>query len=79
MVVEILGEHMAPCMEIDVAIRTHEIPHEWPSETLAASEAMPLQVAEADKTGRVDLRQLPYVTIDGEDARDFDDAVYACS
>ena len=73
---EILGEHMAPGMEIDVAIRTHEIPHEWPSEASHEAAQLAPEVTEADKQDRIDLRELPFVTIDGEDARDFDDAVY---
>jgi ribonuclease R len=75
-VAEILGEHMAPGMEIDVAIRNHGIPHEWPEDTLAEAKLLAPEVAELDKADRVDLRNLPFVTIDGEDARDFDDAVY---
>jgi len=75
-VAEILGEHMAPGMEIDVAIRTHEIPHEWPQETSHEASLLAPEVAEEDKLDRIDLRELPFVTIDGEDARDFDDAVY---
>jgi ribonuclease R len=75
-VAEILGEHMAPGMEIDVAIRTHEIPHQWPVETTREADLLAPEVAEADKYDRIDLRELPFVTIDGEDARDFDDAVY---
>jgi len=75
-VVEILGDHMAPGMEIDVAIRTYGIPFEWPKALeLAVSELKP-QVSKADKAQRIDIRDLPLVTIDGEDARDFDDAVY---
>jgi len=75
-VVEILGDHMAPGMEIDVAIRTYGIPFEWPKALdLAVSELKP-EVNEADKVQRIDIRHLPLVTIDGEDARDFDDAVY---
>ena len=75
-VAEILGEHMAPGMEIDVAIRTHEIPHEWPSQTVEEAALLSSEVAEEDKLDRIDLREMPFVTIDGEDARDFDDAVY---
>ena len=75
-VLEILGEHMAPGMEIDVAIRSHGIPHMWPSDVQAEANELPAEVDDADKHDRVDLRQLPFVTIDGEDARDFDDAVY---
>ncbi|AWN17668.1 3'-to-5' exoribonuclease RNase R [Salinisphaera sp. LB1] len=76
-VVEVLGDRMAPGMEIDIAIRSHGIPHEWPPEALEQARACGDQVAEADKKGRVDLRDQPFVTIDGADARDFDDAVYA--
>jgi ribonuclease R len=76
-VVEVLGDRMAPGMEIDIAIRSHSIPHEWPREVLEQAQACGGAVAEADKEGRRDLRDLPLVTIDGADARDFDDAVYA--
>lgn len=75
-VMDVLGDHLAPGMEIDVAIRAHGIPNLWPSDVQAQAATLPDQVAETDKSGRVDLRQLPFVTIDGEDARDFDDAVY---
>ena len=73
---EVLGDHMAPGMEIDVAIRAHDIPHVWPAEVEQVAAKLSAEVAEEDKTGRIDLRALPLVTIDGEDARDFDDAVY---
>lgn len=75
-VIEILGEHMAPGMEIDVAIRNHDLPNEWPAEVLKEAEKYEPKVTEQDLKGRLDLRQLPFVTIDGEDAKDFDDAVY---
>ncbi|WP_051560078.1 ribonuclease R [Marinobacterium jannaschii] len=75
-VVELLGDAMAPGMEIDVAIRSHDIPHRWPDGVVRSAEEMGHEVAEADKQHRADLRHLPFVTIDGEDARDFDDAVY---
>ena len=75
-VVEILGEHMAPGMEIDVAIRSHGLPLVWTGETEAEIARLSDQVTEADKQGREDIRHLPLVTIDGEDARDFDDAVF---
>ncbi len=75
-VVDVLGDHMAPGMEIDVAIRTHNIPHEWPEAVEREAQALAAEPAEEDKQYRVDLRKLPFVTIDGEDARDFDDAVY---
>ena len=75
-IVEVLGDHMAPGMEIDVAIRAHDIPHEWPAAVTQEAERLPAVVDDADKKNRIDLRDLPFVTIDGEDARDFDDAVY---
>lgn len=75
-ITEVLGDEMAPGMEIDVAIRQHGIPHEFPQEVLDQIASMSDQVEEADKRDRIDLRHLPFVTIDGEDARDFDDAVF---
>lgn len=75
-VVQILGEHMAPGMETEVAILAHGIPYEWPEDVLDELKQIPAAVSETDIVGRVDLRHLPFVTIDGEDARDFDDAVY---
>lgn len=75
-VVEVLGEHMAPGMEIDVAIRAHNIPHVWPEEAEKEAQALSAEPVEEDKLYRVDLRKMAFVTIDGEDARDFDDAVY---
>ncbi len=75
-IVDILGDHMAPGMEIDVAIRAHSIPHEWPDALVREAQALAAEPLEEDKLHRVDLRKLPFVTIDGEDARDFDDAVY---
>ncbi len=76
-VVEILGEHMAPGMEIDIAIRAHELPHRWPEAVEQEIAGLGEEVPEQAKQGREDLRDLPLVTIDGPDARDFDDAVYA--
>ncbi len=75
-VVEILGDHMAPGMEIEVAIRSYGIPFVWPESVKLQIQQFSDCVAEADKSNRVDIRALPLVTIDGEDARDFDDAVY---
>lgn len=75
-VLEVLGDHMAPGMEIDVAIRSHDIPDEWPEAVLEQIAGLGAEVPEASKAGREDLRSLPLVTIDGEDAKDFDDAVY---
>lgn len=76
-IVELLGDHMAPGMEMDIAIQTYELPHTWPAEVLAEAKTFRVEVPEEAKVERLDLRELPLVTIDGEDARDFDDAVYA--
>ncbi|MES9884399.1 MAG: ribonuclease R [Sedimenticola sp.] len=73
---EVLGEHMAPGMERDIAIRSYDLPVDWPQEVEAEIAGLEPEVPEASKKGRVDLRKLPLVTIDGADARDFDDAVY---
>lgn len=76
-VVRILGDPAEPGMLTEVAIEQFDIPAGWDAQVLAAAEAHGERVAAADKRGRVDLRDLPLVTIDGADARDFDDAVYA--
>lgn len=75
-VLEVLGEHMAPGMEIDMALRTFDIPHAWPKGLTKQTSALTEQIPDEAKEGRIDLRQLPLLTIDGEDARDFDDAVF---
>jgi ribonuclease R len=75
-VVEVLGDHMAPGMEINVAIRNHNLPFIFPDEVLQEAGKFPAFVPEDAIAGREDLRHLSFVTIDGEDARDFDDAVY---
>jgi len=75
-IVEVLGHHMAPGMEVDVALRAHDIPYVWPEAVLSESAAFGDSVPESVTATRDDLRHLPFVTIDGEDARDFDDAVY---
>ena len=75
-VTEILGEHLDPGLEIDIAIRAHGIPWEWPDAVLREAGQLRDEPSDADKANRVDLRDKPFVTIDGEDARDFDDAVY---
>jgi ribonuclease R len=75
-VIEILGNHLAPGMEIEVAIRTHGLPYQWPDDVLDEIKALSPEVPESAKQDRTDLRKTPLVTIDGEDARDFDDAVY---
>ena len=75
-IVEILGNYADPGMEIEIALRKHELPHEFPPAVTEASARFSSKVEAADIKGREDLRTLPLVTIDGETARDFDDAVY---
>ncbi len=75
-VVEVLGDVSTPGMEIDVALRVHGIPHEWPEGFEEAMAAMPDAPGKDELEHRHDYRDLPFVTIDGEDAKDFDDAVY---
>jgi ribonuclease R len=75
-VLEILGNYADPGMEIEIALRKHDLPHEWPAEIEALEKKIPKKVTAKDMQGREDLRKLPFVTIDGETARDFDDAVY---
>jgi ribonuclease R len=73
---EVLGEVDDPGMEIEIAVRKYGVPHEFSEACLAQARALPDKVRAADRKQRVDLRDIPLVTIDGEDARDFDDAVY---
>ena len=73
---EVLGEVDDPGMEIEIAVRKYSVPHEFSSACLAQAKALPDAVRAQDLAGRVDLSDVPLVTIDGEDARDFDDAVY---
>ncbi len=75
-IVEVLGKHMAPGMEIEVALRSHDLPFQWPEPVEQEIKPLTREVPESVKDNRLDIRQLPLVTIDGEDARDFDDAVY---
>ncbi len=75
-VMEILGDHMAPGMEIDIAIRSYDLPQTWNAQVEKEIKYFSETVSDKDKRGREDIRHLPLVTIDGEDARDFDDAVY---
>ncbi|WGE79266.1 ribonuclease R [Actinobacillus equuli] len=76
-ITEILGDNLAPGMEIEIALRNHDIPHVWPEGVEKQIRQFNEEVPEEAKLGRVDLRDLPLVTIDGESARDFDDAVFA--
>ncbi len=73
---EVLGEVDDPGMEIEIAVRKYGVPHEFSEACLAMARGLPDKVRPQDKKGRVDLTDVPLVTIDGEDARDFDDAVY---
>jgi ribonuclease R len=75
-VVEILGNYADPGMEIEIALRKHELPFEFSKPALAETKKLPDEVRKSDWKGREDLTQLPLVTIDGETAKDFDDAVY---
>ena len=76
-VVEILGKSGAPGMATEIAIRNLDLPFEWPDGVEAAAEAFGESVTEDMNRAGEDLRDLPLVTIDGADARDFDDAVFA--
>ena len=73
---EVLGEIDDPGMEIEIAVRKYGVPHEFLDEALALARTLPDAVRPQDKKNRVDLTDIALVTIDGEDARDFDDAVY---
>ncbi len=75
-VIEVLGAIDDPGMEIEIAVRKFAVPHEFSDATARLAESLPDTVLPKDLRGRVDLRDIPLVTIDGEDARDFDDAVY---
>ena len=75
-IIEVLGDHLAPGMEIEMAIRSHELPYLWPEELLEEIKSLSAEVPESAKENRVDLRDTALLTIDGEDARDFDDAVF---
>lgn len=75
-VVEVLGAVDDPGMEIEIAVRKFAVPHEFPPPVLELAESLPDTVQARDRRGRIDLTDVPLVTIDGEDARDFDDAVY---
>ena len=73
---EVLGELDDPGMEIEIAVRKYGVPHEFSAACLDLTRSLPDKVRAQDKKDRVDLTDVPLVTIDGEDARDFDDAVY---
>ena len=73
---EILGSFTGPGMEIEIALRKHDLPYVFPPDVEAQASKLPSKVLKKDMAGREDIRHLPLVTIDGETARDFDDAVY---
>jgi ribonuclease R len=73
---EVLGEIDDPGMEIEIAVRKYSVPYEFSDACIAQARTLPDKVRPQDKKHRVDLTDIPLVTIDGEDARDFDDAVY---
>lgn len=75
-IIHVLGDPMAPGMEIDIAIHAHQLPHQFSDALLDEVRSIPMHVLEEELKGRQDLRHLSFVTIDGEDAKDFDDAVY---
>ena len=75
-VVEVLGNYADPGMEIEIALRKHDLPHVFSHEIEHICKKLPDGVTEKDRRGRIDIRDLPLVTIDGETAKDFDDAVY---
>ncbi|MBI5438150.1 MAG: ribonuclease R [Nitrosomonadales bacterium] len=75
-IVEVLGNYADPGMEIEIALRKHDLPHEFPKDAEKQAKAISPVVSAKDWAGREDIRNLPLVTIDGETARDFDDAVY---
>jgi ribonuclease R len=75
-IVQILGNYTDPGMEIEIALRKHDLPYEFSAAAKRQAARLPHDVQNADRKGRTDLTKLPLVTIDGETARDFDDAVY---
>src|SRR5690606_6923774 len=75
-IVEVLGEVDDPGMEIEIAVRKFDVPHEFSEAAQRQAAKLPPDVRRSDMKGRIDLRDVPLITIDGADARDFDDAVY---
>ena len=76
-IIEILGDYADPGMEIEIALRKHELPFEFSAQAMEESKCLPANIRKPETQGRADLTDLPLVTIDGETARDFDDAVFA--
>ena len=75
-VVSVLGKHLIPEMEVEIALRNNDIPFKFSDEVLSEINQLPLEVKSSPKREREDLTHLDFITIDGEDARDFDDAIY---
>jgi ribonuclease R len=75
-VLEVLGDVDDPGMEIEIAVRKYEVPHRFSDDALARAQKLPDRIRPVDRRDRVDLTDVCLITIDGEDARDFDDAVY---
>jgi ribonuclease R len=75
-VIEVLGQRRDFGVDVEIIIRKFHLPHRFPPEVAAEAEAQPQYISEADREGRRDFRGAPIVTIDGETAKDFDDAVY---
>ncbi len=75
-IIEVLGEIDDPGMEIEIAVRKFDVPHEFSDQALEQAQKIPQSVRPSDLKGRLDLRDVAFITIDGEDARDFDDAVF---
>ena len=76
-IIEVLGDYADSGMEIEIAVRKHHLPHQFSEACAKAAKKIPDHVRKSDLKGRIDLRDLPLATIDGETARDFDDAVFA--
>ncbi|MBL8413823.1 MAG: ribonuclease R [Propionivibrio sp.] len=76
-IVEVLGNYADPGMEIEIALRKHDLPFEFSPKAVEETRSLPDKVRKTEWAGRKDIRDLPLVTIDGETARDFDDAVFA--
>jgi len=75
-IIEIMGDQRAPGMEVDIAIRAHELPQKWPEAVIEEIAPLTPEISAESVAQREDMRAIPFVTIDGEDARDFDDAIY---
>jgi ribonuclease R len=76
-ITQVLGNYADPGMEIEIALRKHDLPFEFSAQVAEETKALPVKVKKTEWAGRTDIRDLPLVTIDGETARDFDDAVFA--